>query len=239
MVKNKSKQNKNNVRAPPRPPNPASKTFIYRRIRDPVVTNAAIGTSAIAVLTDGAGVYNAAWDFSAFGITGFELTSTSVGTALAYSTTTYAAPYLPWLYHTSASFQEYRILAATFIVKPILGSNTTGVAAIVSDVDTGDSIEFGLDLGNAVGGTIGPLKQNEIRHVCNVDTAWKKVSAPLAYTSDGNTTSNMIIANTANDQIFCAVSLNVTSAAVSSTVARVFMEYDVEFRKPKAPTNNA
>jgi len=232
MVNKTTKQNKKNVRSPPRPPNPSSKTHVYRRIRDALVSNAAIGGSAIDATTNGAGVYNTNLIFSALGIYGSRLETTGEAEPVGFSQVLYSAPHLPWLYHTAQNFQEYRILSATFIVKPILGSNTTGVVALLSDSDAMDVANNSLDLGTMSGGTAGPLKSNEIRHVCRVDSSWKKSSSNLFQTVDGTTAAVLLPFNTVNDMCFTSVFVNVTSAAVSSVVLRMFMEYDVEFRRP-------
>lgn len=226
----KNKNTQNSARKP---------QHLFRRIRDPLVTDASNGAnpSAIALTADANGNGTATYALSPFGISGFIANATTATGPINFTSAVYYSPNLPWLFNQARNFERYRVLNATLIVIGNVGSSATGRMVVDSSTDLADNVTA-VTVGLSTGGIVfdvASLAGKERRFQVDVDSSWKKCSSRTALVS--NNGSLLMTTSSANDLLFTNIYFSVNGATAAGTtgtftVANFMLEYDVEFRDP-------
>jgi len=236
----KAKQNKNNnkrkLQQPPRqgsvvPVRNQRTNFgvaFYSRVTDPIVNSVYSNPLVMSSVTT-----NASGDAS----THISLSPQGV---TAWNTTTSAkvqveSPQLPWLYNASRNFARYRILRANVILVSNVGTTSPGNISIKSTSDYSDAgVEIAQTLTGGNEFSLASIASRNKSVALQVDTAWKKVTSETTRLLS----TGLVSLNTVNDLAFSNISLRVAGGPVSTIVANMYIEYDVEFANPVAVAYN-
>lgn len=210
---------------------------LFRRIRDPLVTDATNPTpDAFALVTNASGNANTSVNLSPFGVMAIGVAG-GTGTTTAFANYPYFSAVMPWLYNQARNFERYRILNATVIVIGNVGSSATGRVIVDSSTDAADNISP-ITVGTSTGGKVfdlASLSSKEQRFPLDVDSSWKKCSSKTAaFSGDG---TRMLLVSSINDLSFSNLYVAVVSGSAngtpgSFTALNLAIEYDVEFADP-------
>lgn len=218
----------------------ARPNHVFRRIRDPFVTDAGnANPTALNLSTDASGNATTYLTVAPLGLRAIQASNSSASGPITFQQVPFIAAPLPWLYGQSRNFERYRMLNATIVVVGSVGSNATGRISLVSTTDYAD-VNTITNVGLSAGGKvfdIASLSGKEQRFALDVDTSWKKVSATVV--SIGSSGTALLPTSNYNDLIATNVQIGIygyTASGGSSVVATnflsFFLEYDVEFRDP-------
>lgn len=209
---------------------------VFRRIRDPMVSNAASSSpSPVSLVSDATGNGSLTYTLSPLGIKG--LSGSVTGSVVGFDTALFYSPYFPFLYNQARNFERYRILNATLIVVGNVGSTATGRIIVDSSTDMADNTSP-VTIGTSTGGIVfdlASLATRDKRIQLDVDTSWKKVSAQTFNIVNGLGTA--LAVSSGNDLSFTSIYISLVAATQAGslgvfTAANFFLEYDVEFRDP-------
>lgn len=216
--------------------NPVSRAM---RVRDVLCTDASLSTPAQdLVTTDSNGNRNATYSFAPVGVSIPKFTTT--GSVVVVSTQSWENSHLPWLRTNALGYERYRVLAATAIFVPSVGSTAPGRITLLSSTDATDV--YGLAAsGGASGGkqySLAAGANKELRFALDIDSSWKRVTSITGIPRPTDT-AQMVPLNTINDLCFSHLFLNITGAAATSVIGTFSVEYTVEFKDPiTVGTNN-
>jgi hypothetical protein len=224
-----------------------SGTHVYRRVRDPVLVDATSSTTQpYYIVSTASGGGTTYLPLAPLGVAGM---SWVAGAASSAATATIVEPpRLPWLLQTSRTFQEYRVLNATLVFVSSLGSIASGSVTLNSSTDYADdrATSTSPTVIASTGGktfSLASLANKEGRVPMAIDSSWKKVTNVTLYLPLGG--SGLVASSTVNDLSFGQVSASLAGASASGTPASgvqcgmLYIEYDVEFRKPTSSFTNA
>lgn len=211
---------------------------LFRRIRDPVVSDATNGATpaALTLSTDASGNANTTLVLCPFGLQAVGVLS-GTGASTTFGNFPYFPATLPWLYNQARNFERYRVLNATLILIGNVGSSATGRVVVDSSTDAADNISP-ITIGTSTGGKVfdlANLSNKEYRFPLDVDSAWKKCSSRLCgFSADG---TKFFPLNTMNDLIFSNAYVAIVSGSTGGTPSafaamNFAVEYDVEFTDP-------
>lgn len=211
---------------------------MFRRIRDPIVSDATNGASpsAFALSTDSSGNASTSIVLSPFGVRAVQVLAGS-GATTTFTDSNYFPAVMPWLYNQARNFERYRVLNATLILIGNVGSSATGRVVVDSSTDVADNLSP-ITIGTSTGGKVfdlANLSSKEYRFSLDVDSGWKKCSSRTAGFSSDST--KFLPINTVNDLVFSNAYIAIVSGSTGGTPSaftalNFAIEYDVEFKDP-------
>jgi len=218
--------------------NPSRVQHSFRGVREPILADA--NTNAVLNLnTDTNGGASCQVCLNSMGMVTPILTSGTYGTPMVVDKV-----HLKWLASQAEGFAWYRITRARLYFVSNLGSTATGTILLTgfSDVNDVNLLVQTAYINNGKQFDLASGAARDISIQLPIDTSWKKVGAVLATPANvkpyNGLGTQLIQVNSANDICFGAINVNMYGAPASVNAGQLFLDYDVEFKNPVAPSMN-